>query len=193
MKLIIPLLLFVLASFSLPAQPQRYPGLQLVSQQQAGQVARFTVKKWDQVFHIHIQRQGEAVLIRLHDASRHVIGAGKVGVKGGKRLFSLEKSVRGLGPIWHFALDRIGVRAGKLAFQAFEPDPTTPLMDCQLCCYEAHLQALGLTDDAYVKQQIKEGKGPKSWGWYYELPPDDARVAYLDCVDTCLAGEGCPD
>ena len=186
-------LLFLLMGWAVSTQAQAstlYPGLSILQQNKQANKTNFIVKKWGITFKIQLTQAANAVAIRIHNANNFVLGQGVIQLVNGERKLTLSKSINGIVGLWHFSIDRIQINSNGLAVAKFMPG-NTAAVDCQLCCYEEHLEAFGTSDGAYVEQQITAGKGPKDWGWYYELPPGDARQAYLGCVDSCLKGGEC--
>jgi hypothetical protein len=186
-------LLLLLMGWAVATQAQAstlYPGLSILQQNKQANKHNFLVKKWGVTFKIQLTQAANVVAIRMYNVNNFVLGQGVMTLANGERKLNLNKSINGIVGLWHFAMDRIQIGSGGLEVVKYMPGNTAESA-CQLCCYEEHLEAFGTSDAAYVESQITAGKKPKDWGWYYELPPGDAREAYLGCVDSCLEGGEC--
>ncbi|MEM7659993.1 MAG: hypothetical protein AAF399_28035 [Bacteroidota bacterium] len=168
----------------LSAQPAKKWGIQLIEQERKGQNLRLTVQKYGEAFILQIEPKKAGRLITIQNGSGTLLGKSTLQTKRGEWVWIIHKSVKGLTPLWGFSFAKL------VSLQQAKTNGKEEKMDCQWCCYQAHLAELGMADEAYVAEQIEKGNGPQEWGWYYEIPPA-AKIAYLACMSQCWQGESC--
>ncbi|MEL7531356.1 MAG: hypothetical protein AAFN10_08620 [Bacteroidota bacterium] len=192
------LIFFCFGTISLSAQGYfntLYPSLSLVSANENANSAIYKLSKGGTVFRLSIGINGNNAGFVIQTQANGIVGQGTSTLNGTCEIINISKTQKGLLDIWRFAMDRVYVDNGSLAFSSVTPGNSNDALVKYLCEQKCDEEL----NDAIVADNVKSG--PAFYAVVsvgngtcdgYEPCTMEALQEYNDCVCGCIDQSASP-